>query len=153
KIPPFVATLGTMTAASGFAYVIGKGAPINGLPDNYGMFANTEVFGLRIPIILMIAGFIAAWFVLTRTSFGLRVYAVGGNESAASIAGVRTWVTLVSVYLIGGGLAGISGLMISSRVISGAPSFGGGYELDAIAAVVIGGASLFGGRGTVWGTL
>lgn len=153
KVPPFVATLGTMTAVSGVAYVIGNGTPINGLPSAYGAFANTNVFGVSIPVMLMIAGFVVAWFVLTRTTFGLRVYAVGGNEVAASLAGVRTNWTLIRVYLISGALAGASGLMISSRVISGAPSLGNGYELDAIAAVVIGGASLFGGRGTVWGTL
>lgn len=153
NVPPFVATLGTMTAASGFAYVIGKGAPINGLPAGYGAFANTAIFGLTIPVILMILGFALIWFLLTRTTFGLRVYAVGGNPTAASLAGVRTKRTLVWVYVASGLLAGISGLMISSRVISGAPTLGAGYELDAIAAVVIGGASLFGGRGTVWGTL
>lgn len=153
NVPPFVATLGTMTAASGFAFVIGKGAPINGLPGGYGKFANTTLFGLTIPVILMILGFALIWFMLTRTTFGLRVYAVGGNPVAASIAGVHTKRTLIWVYFISGALAGVSGLMISSRVIFGAPTLGSGYELDAIAAVVIGGASLFGGRGKVWGTL
>ncbi|MDR2254885.1 MAG: ABC transporter permease [Arthrobacter sp.] len=153
KVPPFVATLGMMTAASGLAYVIGNGAPINGLPSGYGAFANTAFMGLTIPVILMILGFVIIWFVLKRTTFGLHVYAVGGNANAASLAGVRTGRTLIGVYLLSGALAGVSGLMISSRVISGAPSLGQGYELDAIAAVVIGGASLFGGRGSVWGTL
>lgn len=153
SVPPFVATLGMLTAASGFAYAIGDGAPINGVPSGYGAFANTEVFGMKIPVLLMILGFATIWFVLRHTTFGLRVYAVGGNASAASLAGVPTKRTQVLVYLISGGLAGLSGLMISSRVISGSPTLGEGYELDAIAAVVIGGASLFGGRGTVWGTL
>lgn len=153
NVPPFVATLGTLTAGSGLAYAIGNGAPINGLPQGYGAFANTQFYGLTIPVILMIVGFIVVWFVLQHTSYGLRVYAIGGNPSAAALAGVPTKRTLASVYLISGALAGISGLMISSRVISGAPTLGEGYELDAIAAVVIGGASLFGGRGTVWGTL
>ncbi|SEE79216.1 ABC transporter permease [Ruania alba] len=153
SVPPFVATLGMLTAASGFAYAIGNGAPINGVPAGYGAFANSEVLGMKIPVLLMIVGFITFWFVLRHTTFGLRIYAIGGNASAASLAGVPTERTRVWVYLISGGLAGISGLMISSRVISGAPTLGQGYELDAIAAVVIGGASLFGGRGTVWGTL
>ena len=153
RVPPFVATLAMLTAGSGLAYAIGNGAPINGLPSGYGAFANTEVFGITIPVLLMIVGFIVFWFVLQHTTYGLRVYAVGGNSSAASLAGVPTRRMLASVYIISGALAGVSGLMISSRVISGAPTLGQGYELDAIAAVVIGGASLFGGRGTVWGTL
>ncbi|MFV0427257.1 MAG: ABC transporter permease [Beutenbergiaceae bacterium] len=153
NVPPFVATLGSLTAVSGIAYAIGNGAPINGVPQGYGAFANTGFGGFTVPVMLMILGFVVFWFVLKQTTFGLRVYAIGGNQKAASIAGVATRRNLVYVYLISGGLAGLSGLMISSRVISGAPTLGAGYELDAIAAVVIGGASLFGGRGTVWGTL
>src|SRR5699024_6912466 len=121
--------------------------------SGYGAFANTAIGGLAIPVLLMIVGFAVFWFLLRHTAFGLRVYAIGGNSSAAALAGVPTKRTLTAVYLISGGLAGISGLMISSRVISGAPTLGQGYELDAIAVVAIGGASLFGGRGTVWGTL
>ena len=152
-VPPFVATLGMLTAASGLAFAIGNGAPINGVPDGYGGFANTDIAGITIPVMLMVLGFVVIWFTLRHTTFGLRVYAVGGNANAAALAGVRTGRTLIWVYLISGALAGVSGLMISSRVISGSPTLGEGYELDAIAAVVIGGASLFGGRGTVWGTL
>ena len=153
NVAPFVATLGTMTAGSGIAYVIGHGAPINGLPSGWGKIANTTVFGVQIPVLMMIAGVIVAYLVLRRTSFGLRVYAVGGNRTAAEVAGVRTRRILTSVYVISGGLAGLSGVVLSSRVISGPPNLGAGYELDAIAAVVIGGASLLGGRGSVWGTL
>ncbi|MDQ0613943.1 ribose transport system permease protein [Microbacterium sp. W4I4] len=152
NVPPFIATLGMLTLASGIAYVIGGGAPINGLPSSYGVYANTSVFGLTIPVILMIAAILAFAFIMKRTSYGLRVYAVGGNLLAAEIAGVRSKSILFSVYAISGLLAGLSGLMLSSRVITGAPNLGQGYELDAIAAVVIGGASLMGGRGTIWGT-
>lgn len=152
-VPPFVATLGMLTAASGFAYVIGGGAPINGLPPNYGTLANTRVFGFPLPVYIMVVGFIVLALVMTRTAFGLRVYAVGGNRTAAEVAGVNARRTLTSVYVISGALAGLSGVILSSRVISGPPNLGAGYELDAIAAVVIGGASLMGGRGTVWGTL
>ena len=152
NVPPFIATLGMLTLASGAAYVIGNGAPINGLPDSYGMWANTGVGGFTIPVILMIIAIIAFAFIMRRTSYGLRVYAIGGNRLAAEIAGVRSKSILFSVYAISGLLAGLSGLMLSSRVITGAPNLGQGYELDAIAAVVIGGASLMGGRGTVWGT-
>ncbi len=152
NVPPFIATLGMLTLASGLAYAIGNGAPINGLPANFGAFANTKFLGLTIPVILMIVSILLFAFVMKRTSYGLRVYAIGGNRLAAEIAGVRSREVLFSVYAISGLLAGISGLMLSSRVITGAPTLGQGYELDAIAAVVIGGASLMGGRGTIWGT-
>ncbi|MEV0044513.1 ABC transporter permease [Nocardia rhamnosiphila] len=152
NVPPFIATLGMLTLGSGIAYVIGGGAPINGLPDGFGTYANTELLGVKIPVLLMIAGLVALGIIMKRTAFGLRVYAVGGNRLAAEIAGVKADRILLSVYVISGGLAGLSGLMLASRVISGAPNLGSGYELDAIAAVVIGGASLMGGRGTIWGT-
>lgn len=152
NVPPFIATLGMLTLASGIAYVIGNGAPINGLPASFGAFANTKILGITLPVLLMIVAILGFAFLMRRTSYGLRVYAVGGNRLAAEIAGVRTRSVLFSVYAISGLLAGISGLMLSSRVITGAPNLGQGYELDAIAAVVIGGASLMGGRGTIWGT-
>ena len=152
NVPPFIATLGMMTLASGIAFVIGGGAPINGLPAAFGEIANTKVLGVTIPVILMVIGILGLAFIMRRTSYGLRVYAVGGNRFAAEIAGVKSRGILFSVYAISGGLAAVSGVMLSSRVISGAPTLGQGYELDAIAAVVIGGASLMGGRGTVWGT-
>jgi ribose transport system permease protein len=152
EVPPFITTLGMLTLASGIAYVIGNGAPINGLPANFGTFANTQILGLTLPVILMILAILALAFVMKRTNYGLRVYAIGGNRLAAEIAGVRSRGILFSVYAISGVLAGISGLMLASRVITGAPNLGQGYELDAIAAVVIGGASLMGGRGTIWGT-
>ena len=152
-IPPFVATLGMLTAASGFAYVIGGGAPINGLPENFGVIANEKLLGFQIPVYVMIAFFIIMGLVMRYSAFGLRVYAVGGNRTAAEVAGVNVRRTLVQVYTLSGFLAGTSGVILASRVISGPPNLGTGYELLAIAAVVIGGASLMGGRGTVWGTL
>ena len=152
NVPPFIATLGMLTAGSGIAYAIGGGAPINGLPAAFGTIANTKVLGLQIPVIVMIIGIVAFAVVMRRTAYGMRVYAVGGNRSAAEIAGVNARRVLFSVYAISGVLAGISGVMLASRVISGPPNLGQGYELDAIAAVVIGGASLMGGRGSVWGT-
>ena len=152
-VAPFVATLGTLTAGSGIAYVIGGGAPINGLPVEWGKIANTDLLGVRVPVLIMIAGFIISYLVLRKTTFGLRVYAVGGNRTAADVAGVKSGQILIAVYVLSGALAGLSGVILSSRVISGPPNLGSGYELAAIAAVVIGGASLLGGRGSVWGTL
>lgn len=152
NIPPFIATLGMLTAGSGVAYAIGNGAPINGLPASFGLIANTRIFGIQIPVIIMIVGIIVLAIVMRRTSYGMRIYAVGGNPMASRIAGINVRRTLFSVYAISGVLAALSGVMLASRVISGPPNLGQGYELDAIAAVVIGGASLAGGRGTVWGT-
>ena len=153
NVPPFIATLGTLTAGSGLAYVIGGGAPINGLPAEFGSIANTKIFGLQIPVLVMIIGIVVLAVVMKRTTYGMRIYAVGGNRNAAEIAGINAKNVLFSVYAFSGLLAGISGVMLASRVISGPPNLGQGYELDAIAAVVIGGASLMGGRGTVWGTV
>jgi ribose transport system permease protein len=152
SVPPFVATLGMMTLASGLAYVIGKGAPINGLPSNFGRIANTAIGGVTVPVVIMVVGIVGFGLMMRRTSYGLHIYAVGGNPTAADIAGVKTKRILFSVYAVSGVLAGLSGIILASRTINGAPTTGGGYELDAIAAVVIGGASLTGGRGTIWGT-
>ncbi|HIW63069.1 MAG TPA: ABC transporter permease [Candidatus Stackebrandtia excrementipullorum] len=152
NIAPFVATLSTLTAASGLAYAVGKGAPIQGIPSAYGELANTRIFGLPLPVWLMIIGLIIVGVILHKLSFGTRIYAVGGNPIAAEIAGIKVTRVRFQVYAISGLLAGISGVLLSSRVVNAAPSLGAGYELDAIAAVVIGGASLFGGRGSVWGT-
>jgi ribose transport system permease protein len=151
-VPPFIATLAMLTAASGAAYVVGQGAPISGLPRAYGLLANYHIWGVRPPVLLMIASLIVFSIVMARTTFGLRIYAVGGNPEASRIAGVRNAPILYSVYAISGMLAGLSGVLLSSRVVSGLPNLGEGYELDAIAAVVIGGASLAGGRGTIFGT-
>jgi ribose transport system permease protein len=152
NVTPFVTTLGMLTIASGLAYAIGNGAPINGLPERWGNIANTKFLGFQSPVFVMIAGFIIIGVIMTRTSFGLRIYAVGGNRVAAEVAGVNSRRILIYVYAISGTLAGLSGVILSSRVISGPPNLGSGYELSAIAAVVIGGASLMGGRGKIWGS-
>ncbi|WP_210651578.1 ABC transporter permease [Nocardioides sp. SYSU D00065] len=152
NVPPFVATLATLTAASGLAYAVGDGAPITGLPSSYGDLANTKWLGFQLPVWFAIAGFVVLTIIIRRTTYGTRIYAVGGNRVAAQIAGINVRSVLFSVYAISGLLAGLSGVLLSSRVQSGAPTLGSGYELDAIAAVVIGGASLMGGRGTMWGT-
>lgn len=152
RVTAFVATLATMTAVRGLAYAVGNGAPITGLPSDYGRLANATVLGLQLPVWIAIVGFFVLVFVMRKTAYGTRLYAVGGNPIASAIAGVKVNRVLFSVYLIGGALAGLAGLMLSSRVTSGAPTLASGYELNAIAAVVIGGASLLGGRGTIWGT-
>lgn len=152
NVAPFVASLSTMTAGAGLAYAVGRGAPIQGIPSEYGLLANTRWFGLPVPVWLMVIGVLVVGIVLQRFRYGTKIYAVGGNPHAAEVAGIKVNRVRFSVYAISGLLAGISGVLLSSRVVNAAPSLGQGYELDSIAAVVIGGASLFGGRGSVWGT-
>lgn len=153
NVPPFVATLAMLTTASGLAYVVGQGAPINGIPADYGTLANSSFLGVPVPVWLMIIILMILAVVMRRTTHGTKIYAVGGNIHAARIAGINVKQVQFSVYAVSGALAGLAGALLSSRVVSAAPTLGGGYELDAIAAVVIGGASLMGGRGTIWGTL
>jgi ribose transport system permease protein len=131
NVPPFIATLGMLTAGRGIAFVIGGGAPINGLPANFGKIANTEIFGLKIPVVVMIIGIIVLAIVMRRTAYGMRIYAVGGNRTASEIAGVNARNVLFSVYAISGLLAGLSGIMLSSRVISGAPNLGVGFWMPS----------------------
>lgn len=153
KMPPFVVTLGMLTVAFGVAQVLSGGAPISGLPDGFVWIANGSLLGIPIPILVMAAVFAVAWVVAQRSKFGMNVYAVGGNPLAATIAGVKTRRVTTSVYCISGALAGLAGVMLASRVTAGIASTGTGYELDAIAAVVIGGISLVGGRGKITGAL
>lgn len=142
-----------LTLASGLAFVVGNGAPINGLPTAFGQVANTQILGLTIPpVLLMILGIVGFGLMMRRTTYGLRIYAVGGNRLASEIAGVKTGRVLFSVYAISGAWPA-SPESCSHPASSAAHRPGPGYELDAIAAVVIGGASLMGGRGTIWGTV
>lgn len=152
RVPPFIVTLGMMTSASGLAYVFSNGSPISGLPDNFLAISSGSIFGLQIPIAIMIVTFAVFLILLTRTAYGMRLYSVGGNPTAARIAGIRVPVIYVSAYAVSGALAGLAGVILASRVTAGIPTTGAGYELDSIAAVVVGGASLLGGRGTLWGT-
>lgn len=152
RVPSFIVTLGMMTSASGLAYVFSNGSPISNLPDNFLAISSVSVLGVQVPILVMVIAFAVLFVVLTRTAYGMRVYAVGGNPTASQIAGVRVPVIYVSVYAISGALAGLAGVILCSRVTAGIPTTGTGYELDSIAAVVVGGTSLIGGRGTLWGT-
>jgi ribose transport system permease protein len=157
RVPSFIVTLGMMTSASGLAYYISNGSPVSNLPKNYLAISTVNLaseggFQLKIPVVLMVVAFAIAWLILTRTAYGMRVYAVGGNSMASRIAGVRVNWVLVSAYAVSGTLAGIAGVILAARVTAGIPATGTGYELDSIAAVVVGGASLSGGVGTIGGT-
>jgi len=157
RMAPFVATLAMMTIARGLAYVYTDGAPVSPLPPAVGEFGASEVnlLLLRIPTLVLIALVVVAvgHVLLSRTSFGRRVYAIGGNEEAARLSGINVRRAKLEVYSLCGLLAGLSGMLLATRLASGDPKSGMGFELNAIAAVVLGGTSLMGGRGTVVGTL
>ena len=151
KLPPFIATLGMLGIARGIVLVITDANTIQGLPDGFQTVANGTVLG--IPNLLIIFAIITAiaWFVLNRTVFGRYVYAVGSNPEAARLAGVPVAMVTTAVYVISGVLAAVGGVLLTSRLGAGVPTAGTGFELQAIAACVIGGASLSGARGSAIG--
>ncbi|MBK8049559.1 MAG: ABC transporter permease [Anaerolineales bacterium] len=152
KIPPFIATLGMMTVARGFALIYSD-RPISSLTDPYNFIGQGAVLGIPLPIIILLVVALGAHILLNKTRFGRYIYALGGNEQAARISGINISRVKIGVYALAGTLAGLSGLVLSSRISSGQPGLGLGYELDAIASAVIGGTSLSGGIGTIWGTI
>jgi inositol transport system permease protein len=163
KIPPFIATLGMMTVARGFALIYSN-RPVSGLTDTYNFIGQGEILkvipisgqpplGIPIPVIVLALVAISAHVMLNNTRFGRHIYAIGGNEQAALISGLNVGRIKIGVYTIAGLLSGLAGLVLSSRIGSGQAGLGVGYELDAIASAVIGGTSLSGGIGTIWGTI
>ena len=163
KIPPFIATLGMMTIARGFALIYSD-RPVSGLTDAYNFIGQGELLkilpipdqpplGIPIPVIILAVVAIGTHIMLNNTRFGRHIYAVGGNEQAARISGLNVGRIKIGVYMFAGLLSGLAGVVLSSRIGSGQPGLGVGYELDAIAAAVIGGTSLSGGIGTIWGTI
>ena len=154
NIPSFIVTLGSMTIIRGLALIYSKGQPIFGVTDEFEALASGFAFG-SIPILVIYFLIITAIsaFVLTKTVYGRRVYAVGGNEITAKVSGVSVKRIKIAVYSISGLLAGVAGLLLASRIVSGQPTSGQSYELDAIAAVIIGGVSMTGGSGKWYGTV
>lgn len=152
NITPFIVTLALMTIWRGSAYIYTDGRPIWGLPETFGILGSGRLFGIPVPTIVMVIVYVIAYVLLTRTKFGRYVYAVGGNKEAARLAGINTNKVILLVYVISGSLAAISGVILASRMNSGQPNAGLMYEMDVIAAVVVGGTSLFGGRGSIIGT-
>lgn len=153
KVTPFIATLGMMAIARGLTYIYSEGQPISGLSDAFLIIGTGGFIGIPFAVWIVLITFAICSILLYRTKFGRYVYAVGGNENAARTSGLNVNRTLMSVYCISGLLAGLAGVLLTSRISSGLPQSGVSYELDAIAAVVIGGTSLMGGRGRLWGTL
>lgn len=150
-LPPFIATLGTLSAVGGIALLITNGQPI-AAPNSFGVLAD-NIGPIPILVIIMVVVAALGWFVLERTTLGRSAYAIGSNYETARLSGIRVHRVLISIYAIQGLLAGLAGVMTASRIVTGDPTSGTNYNLDAIAAAVIGGASLFGGEGTVLGTM
>jgi ribose transport system permease protein len=153
KIPPFVATLGMLSIARGLTMLWTKGFPITGLGEGFAILGTRTAWGVPTPV-WMAAGLVGLFVVITRkTRLGRSIYAVGGNEQTARLSGLNVNRIKVTVYTLAGGLSAVAGLIMTSRLDSAQPNAGMGYELDSIAAVVIGGTSLSGGRGSILGTV
>lgn len=152
RIPPFVATLGMMSIARGLAEVITGGFQISGLPDAFQWWGQGDIFGVPVPVIVAVGIIVLTWALLRFTRLGRYIYAVGGNEAAAHLSGVPVNRVKLFAYAYCGILAALAGLLATARMGSVRPSDALGYELDAIAASVIGGISLMGGQGSVLGT-
>lgn len=153
KIAPFIVTLGTMTIGRGLALILSDGRPVSNLSDSFNYLGSGTVFGIPILILIFILVFALCSIILSKTILGRYIYAIGGNEQAARASGINIDRVKLSVYSISGLLAGLAGILLASRITTGQPNAGAGFELDAIAAVVIGGTSTAGGRGTMTGTL
>jgi ribose transport system permease protein len=152
-IPPFVATLGTLGAAQGLALVVSDGQSVVGLPPALLAFYGGTLLGLPAPIWIAACAYLVFHVVLYHTRFGAAVFALGGNREALTLAGVRTRLYLVAVYVLGGLMAGVAALLLTARISSGHPTAALGMEFDAIAAVAVGGTSFEKGQGWLLGTL
>lgn len=152
KIQAFIVTLATMAIARSLTLAYTEGMPITGFPDSFRFIGREDIFGIPVPVIVMSIVMFILFFILRYTKFGLELYAVGGNETAANLTGIRVDGYKIMVYVVSGVLAALSGIVLTSRLNSAQPTIGQGFELNAIAAVVLGGASLSGGRGSIIGT-
>ncbi|MFB7638101.1 ABC transporter permease [Peribacillus butanolivorans] len=155
KMAPFIVTLATMTIFRGLTLVYTDGKPITGIGDSelFQMLGRGYFLGLPVPVVVMIIAFFILWFLLHKTSFGRKTYAIGGNEKASRISGIKVDRVKVAIYGLAGTMAAIAGAILTSRLNSAQPTAGQSYEMDAIAAVVLGGTSLSGGKGRLFGTL
>jgi ribose transport system permease protein len=150
---PFIITLGTMTFLQGVAIVISGGSPVNGAGALFDVFGLGSTFGIPNPAYVFAAVLAATWFILSRVMLGRYAYALGGNEEAARLSGVPVARVKIGLYTLNGFIVGIAAVLLTGMLDSALPNMGTGYELRAIAAVVIGGTPLSGGRGSVFGTL
>lgn len=153
KIPPFIVTLGGLTAFRGLALLFSGGQPISTFTDEYKFWGQGMIGPVPVPVIIFLTFAVLAGIILRFTRYGRHVYAVGGNQEAARLSGLNIQTILLSVYVISGFFAGFCGFLLSSRLNSAEQVAGVGYELTVIASVVIGGTSLFGGEGGIFGTV
>lgn len=153
NVPPFVATLAMLTMARGFTMLWTKGFPINNLGSKFDYIGTGWFVGVPVPVWISLLVVLFAVFLTTKTPLGRYIYAIGGNENAARLSGINIKRIKTIVYTISGALAALGGLMVTARLDSAQPNAGTSYELDAIAAVVIGGTSLSGGKGSILGTV
>jgi ribose transport system permease protein len=153
RLPPFIATLGTMSVARGCALLYTDGRPVSGFSEGFRAIATGQFLGVPMPVWIMLAVYAVAHFLLRRTKFGRYVYAIGGNEEASLLSGVPVTLYKNAIYVVGGVLAAVGAILLTARLNSAQPIAGINYELDAIAATVIGGTSLMGGQGSIVGTL
>ncbi|HEX7281053.1 MAG TPA: ribose ABC transporter permease, partial [Vicinamibacterales bacterium] len=152
-LPPFIATLGMMSVARGAALVFTEGRPVSGFDEGFRWLATGSVGPIPAPVIVMVVVYVCAHIVLTRTTFGRYVYAIGGNEEATRLSGVAVRFHKTAIYCVAGLMSAVAAIVLTARLNSAQPIAGTMYELDAIAAAVIGGTSLMGGEGSLGGTL
>lgn len=153
SMPSIIVTLATMGIARGLGLIYTGGYPIDGLPAWFGIIGSRNLLGMPLTVLLMLLVYAVAWLFLRHTPFGRHVYAIGGNREATRLSGVRVRRVELLVYAISGLTAAIAGFVLASRLMSGQPNAGNSFELDAIAAVVLGGTAISGGRGSIIGTL
>lgn len=153
NMPTFITTLGLLTVLSGAANLITGGFPITSFPYQFNFLGSGFLFGIPFPVYIFVAVFGLVYFLMNYTSFGRSIYAVGGNLEAARLSGIDVWKTKTLALGITGVFTAIAGILIASQILSGSASAARGWELDVISAVIIGGTSLFGGKGSIRGTL
>lgn len=153
SVPSFITTLALLTALRGAALLITGGFPVTSFPDWFKFLGGGSILGVPFPAIVFLAVFAAVHFTMNYTTFGRSVYAVGGNAEAARLSGIDVTRVRIMVLAITGLLAALAGILLAAKIGSGTPTVAQGLELDVIAAVIIGGTSLFGGAGRVWGTM
>lgn len=152
-LPPFIVTLGSYTALRGIAYLLANGTTVINSDIHFAWIGNHYLGPVPWLVVVALAVIVICWFILRRTALGIHIYAVGGNIQAARLTGIKVWWVLLFVYGMSGLLSGLGGVMSASRLYSANGNLGVGYELDAIAAVILGGTSFTGGIGTITGTL